>query len=298
MNGFSAEPGCRGDDGAVDRAAVLARRSSRPIPPTPATRRVALSSTTTATLGAPCRSSTARWLRMMPATSACSPASSVVSIAAGRSAAGGRRAPSRRSAARRTARVRREDEALGCRLARLLGREHAGRLPSAGARRCCRASAGARVAVRVEARRPLRQAGEERRLRRRQHRRVAAEVRVAGAPRADDLVAVRREVQIQREDLALGQADARAAARAPPPAACARDAAARARGACRLSSSFATCCVIVEPPSTTCALARCCARARAAIAIGSTPGCVRSGDPPPQASRATSIGGRSIRLEP
>ena len=37
-------------DGAVDRAAVLRRRSSRPSLPTPATRRVALSSTTTATL--------------------------------------------------------------------------------------------------------------------------------------------------------------------------------------------------------------------------------------------------------
>ena len=61
------------------------------------------------------------------------------------------------------------------------------------------------AAPRVEARRTLRQRRQERGLRRRQHRAVAAEVGVAGALGAGDLVAVRREVQVQREDLRLGQ---------------------------------------------------------------------------------------------
>ena len=71
---------------------------------------------------------------------------------------------------------------------------------------CWRARGGRDVLQRVERGRPLRQRREERRLRRRQHRRVDAEVDLAGAPGPGRLVAVRREVQVQRQDLALAEA--------------------------------------------------------------------------------------------
>ena len=180
------------------------RRSSRPNLPTPATRRVALSSTTTATFAAPCRSSRARWLLMMPATSACSPASIVVSMR--------RAVSSRRDAKNPLDEVRRRERRLELRegqmligrLARLFGGDQSGCLhpPQHGP---LPREGRLRVSVRIEAGRTLRQAGQERRLRRRQHRRVVAEVRVARSSRADYLIAVRREVQVQREDLVLGE---------------------------------------------------------------------------------------------
>ena len=59
---------------------------------------------------------------------------------------------------------------------------------------------GVQLAERVVTRRPARKTGQERRLRRREHRWIATEVRVAGAAGADDLVAVTGEIQIERED--------------------------------------------------------------------------------------------------
>ncbi len=105
----------------------------------------------------------------------------------------------RRQKRRRRAR---EAQTLVPRLARLVGGQRAGRLhpPKHGPLPRDRLVA---LAERVEPGRPLRQAGQKRRLRRRQHRRSAAEVGAARPLGADDLVAVRREVQVQREDLAL-----------------------------------------------------------------------------------------------
>ena len=105
------------------------------------------------------------------------------------------------------------------------------------------------VAIGIEGGRTLRQAGEERRLRRRQHRRFDAEVDAARPLDAGGLIAVGGEVQIEREDLALAepvlepQRDDRFVELGAPAAA----SIGRRR---RNSSSFATCCVIVEPPST------------------------------------------------
>ena len=62
------------------------------------------------------------------------------------------------------------------------------------------------VAVRIERRRPLWQAGEERRLRGGQHPRLDTEVGLARTLEAGGLVAVGGEVQIERENLALRQA--------------------------------------------------------------------------------------------
>jgi hypothetical protein len=60
-------------------------------------------------------------------------------------------------------------------------------------------------AVGIERRRPLRQAGQERGLRGRQVVRGAAEVGPARGLGAHDLVPVRRDAQVQRQDLALAQ---------------------------------------------------------------------------------------------
>ena len=59
------------------------------------------------------------------------------------------------------------------------------------------------VAMRVECRRPLRQAGEKGRLCDRQLARGGPEIRVAGAFDAHNLVAIGRQAQVQREDVAL-----------------------------------------------------------------------------------------------
>ena len=64
---------------------------------------------------------------------------------------------------------------------------------------------GRGIAPRVVARRLLRQGRQKRRFRRRQRRRRPAEVRLRRALRALNLIAVRREVQIEREDLVLRQ---------------------------------------------------------------------------------------------
>ncbi len=118
-----------------------------------------------------------------------------------------------------------------------------------------------------------------------------AEVRAAGALGADDLVAVGGEVQIQREDLALGEAmlepqrqhrlaNLRAQAARPRPA------------LRRLSSSLATCCVIVEPPSTTCRSHQVVPDGAQDREHGSTPGCDQKRRSSAAIVAATSTGGR------
>jgi hypothetical protein len=62
------------------------------------------------------------------------------------------------------------------------------------------------MAERVEAARPLRQAGEEGRLRRREHRRRHAEVGLTRPLGAGELIAVGGEVQVQREQFGLREA--------------------------------------------------------------------------------------------
>src|SRR5436190_12755248 len=62
-----------------------------------------------------------------------------------------------------------------------------------------------RILSRIEGRRPLGKAGEESRLRDGQLARVRAKVRSARALDANDLVPVRSEIQIEREDLAFRQ---------------------------------------------------------------------------------------------
>ncbi len=157
-----------------------------------------------ATLVAPCRSSSGRWLRTMPSMVRCSAASSVVTTRAGLGSGSSESTMPTKCGARNRAslvgqpqpfrarhrRRRRVDEA-----APLHPRQHHP-LPRRGLRQ---------AAPRVEPRRTLRQRGDERRLRRRQHRGVGAEVGVAGALGAGDLVAVGREVQVEREDLGLRQ---------------------------------------------------------------------------------------------
>ena len=108
----------------------------------------------------------------------------------------------RRQERRRRAR---EAQPLVPRLARLLGDQRAGRLHPPKHRALPRDRLVA-IAERVVAGRPLRQAGEKRRLRRRQHRRLGAEVGAARPAGADDLIAVGREIQIERENLALVEA--------------------------------------------------------------------------------------------
>ena len=126
-------------------------------------------------------------------------------------------------------------------------------------------------AVGIESGRPLRQARQKRSLRRREHRHRTTEVRATGALSTHDLIAVRRKVQVERQDLALrktmldsqrehGFVNLRGNP-APP-----------SRRLAWLSSSLATCCEIVEPPSTTRSARRSRFRARS-IAIGSMPGC-------------------------
>ena len=152
------------------------------------------------------RSSCGRWLRMMPATIALQRARR----ASSRSARG-RRSPAAAStistkcgASERVASLR---EAQLLRRARL--RAACVSVPAATTMRASTTSlappARARAAPRVEPGRPLRQRREKRGLRRRQHRRGAAEVGLARALGTGDLVAVRREVQIERENLALRQ---------------------------------------------------------------------------------------------
>ena len=59
---------------------------------------------------------------------------------------------------------------------------------------------------RIEAARLLRERREKRGLGRRERRDVATEVRPRGAAGADDLIPIRRQVEIERENLALGVA--------------------------------------------------------------------------------------------
>ncbi len=60
--------------------------------------------------------------------------------------------------------------------------------------------------IRTVCRGPVRKSREKRRLSHRQHRRRNAEVDLAGTRGTNHLVSVRREAQIQGEDLALGEA--------------------------------------------------------------------------------------------
>ena len=98
-----------------------------------------------------------------------------------------------------------EHQPFAARLVDLRGREESGGLHLCQyvtlprRRRCL-------VAVRIERRRPLWQAGEERRLRGGQHPRLDTEVGLARTLEAGGLVAVGGEVQIERENLALRQA--------------------------------------------------------------------------------------------
>ncbi len=98
----------------------------------------------------------------------------------------------------------REGQTLIGRLARLFGGDQSGCLhpPQHGT---LPRESRLRVSVRIESGRTLRKARQERRLRRREHRRVVTEVRVTRSSRADHLIAVCREVQVQREDLVLGK---------------------------------------------------------------------------------------------
>ena len=115
-----------------------------------------------------------------------------------------------------------------------------------------------------------------------------AEVCAAGSFDAGDLIAVRREVQVERKHFALGESmlepqrdHGLVHLRRDP----------RVRAGCRrFSSSLAACCEIVDPPSTTSAL-RGSSSARAAWRPDRRPGATRNGDPPrrwspPRASAA------------
>ena len=185
-----------------------------------------------------------------------------------------------------------EAQPLGARLARLLRPTARRRPPCGAAPRAAARCAASRLAIRVEADgrcgRPARNAacagvsidG------------VAAEVGAAGALGADDLVAVRREVQVEREDLALVEADARAAARAPPRGS-SRASAARARAASRrVEQQLRHLLRDRRAAFDDRALRRGCAAARAAIAIGSTPGCDQKRRSSAASVAATSTGGR------
>src|SRR4051812_34151252 len=87
-------------------------------------------------------------------------------------------------------------------LTKLVAREHTGPLHSPeddtlpGRR-------GIERSIRVEAGRPLRQTGQKGGLRRREHGCGASEVRATGPLGPPDLIAVRRKVQVQREDFLL-----------------------------------------------------------------------------------------------
>ena len=91
------------------------------------------------------------------------------------------------------------------RLSILLRRQAAG-IGHAAQHRQLAGARGRQALPRIERRRPLRQRGEKRRLRRRQHRGVDAEIDPARAPRTGRLVAVGGEIEIEREDLALAEA--------------------------------------------------------------------------------------------
>jgi hypothetical protein len=99
----------------------------------------------------------------------------------------------------------REGQMLIGRFARLFGGDQSGGLhpPQHGT---LPRESRLRISVRIESGRTLRKARQERCLRRREHRRVVTEVRVTRPSRADHLIAVRREVQVQRQDLVLGKA--------------------------------------------------------------------------------------------
>ena len=157
-----------------------------------------------ATLVAPCFSSSGRWLRTMPSMVRCSAASSVVTTRVGFGSGRSASTMPTKCGARKRASSSSQPEPFGARDRRRGRRQEPAPLHPRQhhplARRRLR-----QAAPRVEARRTLRQRRQERGLRRRQHRGVDAEVGVARALGAGDLVAVRREVQIQREDVRLGQ---------------------------------------------------------------------------------------------
>jgi hypothetical protein len=139
---------------------------------------------------------------MTPATSACRPASSVVAM---RPPARCRREHHLHERRAHVRLLRRARELVGQRLARLLRREQAFRLHAAQ-HHALAGDGGVLPAIRVEARWPLGQTREERRLRGRDQGRRHAEVRAAGALGSRDLVAVGRQVQIQGQQLALAEA--------------------------------------------------------------------------------------------
>ena len=147
----------------------------------------------------------ARCRSTMPATSRWSAASSVVSIAprgragharrarARRSAGRGRRAPCARCASARGA-PSRSPRRRGGPATRMRSSTH-----------CCRRRAAASMTIRVERARPLGQAGQEGGLGRGEVLRRGVEVGAAGRLRALELVPVGRDVQVQGQDLALGE---------------------------------------------------------------------------------------------
>ncbi len=93
-------------------------------------------------------------------------------------------------------------QTLAERLAQLIRRQRAGS-GHAKEHRPLAGLGGPQIAERIEGRGTLRQAGEKRRLRRRQHRRLDAEIALAGSSHARSLAAVGGQIQIQRENLAL-----------------------------------------------------------------------------------------------
>ena len=126
-------------------------------------------------------------------------------------------------------------------------------------------------AIGIERGGPLCEAREQRSLCRSQHRRITAEVGATGSSRAHDLVAVGGQIQIHRQDLALGEAVFQPQ-RENRLGDLVGHSLGRRPGERRASSSFATCCVIVDPPSTIRSSRRFRPAARA-MANTSTPGC-------------------------
>ncbi len=97
-----------------------------------------------------------------------------------------------------------QDQLFGARFAQPLGAQRAGRGHAAQHRLLPHAS-GRHVLQGIERTRTLGQRREERRLRRRQHGWIDAEVQLARAAGAGGLVAVRRQIQVHRQDFAFGE---------------------------------------------------------------------------------------------
>ena len=205
MNGLSADPGWRGESGPLIVAAVLGVRVvPRSFPREPLPARVVENDDGDVGGAVPLErlsmaSDDADDIALQPGVERrLDPRRQVLARAAAHHHLDEMRRQKRR-------RVAREAQSLVPRLARLFGRQRAGCL-HAPKHRALPGDRLVAVAERVVARRPLRKAGQKRRLRRREHRRLGPEVDAARLSGADDLIAVGGEIEVEREDLALVEA--------------------------------------------------------------------------------------------